>query len=167
MKDTLRPYLADLNIADELSSEAYIDAGDVLFCSDRVLVGQSSRTNLGGFQALQRTLQTIKPNLQVDCVPFSGVLHLKTGLTELAPGILLRDPKFKTNYSFGWCQCITLPEEEGYSAHVMPINDQIVIPKGFPTVQEIAKKYYSKVIELNMSEFQKMDGGLSCLSLRY
>lgn len=62
---------------------------------------------------------------------------------------------------------ITLPEEEGYAADLMPINDSILIVKGFPTAKSVAERYASKVIELDMTEFRKMDGGLTCLSLRY
>jgi dimethylargininase len=164
---SLIPHLDNLRVIALEDEAATIDGGDVLFCADRVLVGISERTNQAGANGLHHALQTVQPDIRLDCVPFSGVLHLKSGLTELASGVLLHDPALKTDYSFEWTQIITLPPEEGYAADAMPVNDKIFIAKGYPTVLQAAKSYYNHVVELDMSEFQKMDGGLTCLSLRY
>ncbi|KAA8499984.1 N(G),N(G)-dimethylarginine dimethylaminohydrolase [Porphyridium purpureum] len=152
--------------------KACLDGGDVLFCSDRVLIGTSERTNLAGARALRDALVRVQPDLRVDFVPFSGVLHLKTGVTELAPNVLVRDPALTTSYDFSWAaQIITLPPEEGYAADVMPLvgRDMILIVDGHPTLRRVAEKYYAphNVVALEMSEFEKMDGGLTCLSLRF
>lgn len=164
---SLIPHLHDLRIIPVEDETAFMDGGDVLFCADRVLVGISERTNIAGANALHRALQTVKPDIRLDCVPFAGVLHLKSGLTELAPNVLLHDPALKTDYPLDWADVIELPATEGYGADVMPVNDAIFICQGFPTVRQAAEKYYTHIIELNMSEFQKMDGALTCLSLRY
>lgn len=165
---TLLPYLKDFNIISTDDESAFIDGGDVLFCADRVLVGQSERTNQAGADALCRALQTVTPDIRVDTVPFSGVLHLKSGITELAPNVLICDPAMKIDYSFDWAEeVITLPAEEGLGADVMPVNDTLFIVEGYPTLRKAAEKYYDKIVALNMSEFQKMDGALTCLSLRY
>lgn len=147
--------------------DARMDGGDVLFCADRVLVGLSERTNQAGVDALRAALHTIDNSIRVDGVSFSGVLHLKSGLTELAPHVLVHDPALTTDYDLSWANCITLPPEEGYAADVMPINDTLFIPAGYPTIYDIATQHYDDIVILNMDEFQKMDGGLTCLSLRY
>lgn len=165
--ESLLPHLAGLRIERMADNHAYMDGGDVLFCADRVLVGISERTNRAGAEALHQALKTVQPDIRLDCVEFSGVLHLKSGITEVAPNVLVHDPALKTDYSFDWAELITLPAEEGYAADLMPVNEAIFIVKGFPTVKAIAGKYSSRVIELDMSEFRKMDGGLTCLSLRY
>jgi dimethylargininase len=165
--ESILPHLAGLRIERMEDNFAYMDGGDVLFCGDRVLVGMSERTNRAGAEALHKALKTVQPNIRLDCVEFTGVLHLKSGITEVAPNVLVHDPALKTNYDFSWAKLITLPAEEGYAADLMPINDSVFIVKGFPTVKAIAESHYTKVIELDMSEFRKMDGGLTCLSLRY
>jgi dimethylargininase len=162
---SLLPYLQDLRIF--ALEDGFMDGGDVLFCADRVLVGISERTNVAGANALQRALQTVKPDIRLDCVAFSGVLHLKSGLTELAPGMLLHDPALQTDYPLDWADVIELPAAEGYGADVMPVNDTIFITTSLPTVRRAAEQHYQHIIELDMSEFQKMDGALTCLSLRY
>jgi dimethylargininase len=163
----LIPHLRELNIVTMNDENAFIDGGDVLFCADRVLIGLSRRTNRAGAEALATALKQVQPNIQVALVPFEGVLHLKTGLTEIAPGVLVHDPALRTDFPLEWAQAITLPANEGYAADVMPVNDTILIAQGYPTVKQIAEQHYDHVVSLDMSEFRKMDGGLTCLSLRY
>ncbi|MEL6408359.1 MAG: arginine deiminase family protein [Chloroflexota bacterium] len=167
--DSLLPHLPQHRVMrlHDMNPDGRMDGGDVLICADRVLVGVSERTNLAGVNALREALQTVDSSIRVDAVAFSGVLHLKSGLTELAPNVLVHDPALKTDYDLSWATCVTLPAEEGYAADVMPINDTIFIPAGYPTVYELATQYYDDIVALDMREFQKMDGGLTCLSLRY
>lgn len=165
--ESLLPHLPELRVVRMEDESAFIDGGDVLFCVDRVLIGLSERTNPAGADALRAALQTVQPNLPVETVPFAGVLHLKSGITELAPRVLVRDPAMTTDTAFSWAQVISLPPAEGIAADVMPINDALVIAAGYPTLQQAAERHYDTVIALDMSEFQKMDGGLTCLSLRY
>lgn len=164
--ESLKPFLADLRLI-EPPSGALIDGGDVLVCADRVLVGISARTNRAGYEALRRALQSVAPTIAVEAVPFAGVLHLKSGLTELAPGVLIRDPALRTNHDLSWAKLIALPAEEGYAADVLPVNDTLFIAADCPSALAAAERFHARVQCLDMSEFVKMDGGLTCLSLRY
>ncbi len=164
--ESLKPHLTDLRLV-EPPAAARIDGGDVLFCADRVLVGISQRTNRAGFAALRAALQTAQSDIRVEAVPFSGVLHLKSGLTELAPGVLIHDPVLQTDFDLSWAQVISLPPAEGFAADVLPVNDTVFVAAGCPTAYQAARQHCERVIALDMSEFVKMDGGLTCLSLRY
>lgn len=164
--ESLKPHLDDLRIVDA-PADVNIDGGDVLFCADRVLVGISERTNLAGYVALREALRSAQADVRVDAVPFSGALHLKSGLTELAPGTLIHDPAFRADYDLSWAQVITLPAEEGYAADVLPVNGAVFVAADCPFALEAAEQHCDRVVALNMSEFVKMDGGLTCLSLRY
>lgn len=153
-----------------LTEGATLEGGDVLVCADKkVLIGLSDRTNLAGAEQLKAALQNYDSAVQVHFIPVEGVLHLKTGLTELAPGILLHDPAMNADFDIPFAEVITLPAEQGYSANVLPMNDKLLIPAGYPIVHQLALDYYGaeNFIALEMSEFMKMDGSLTCLSLRY
>jgi dimethylargininase len=142
-----------------------LDGGDVLFCDKQVLVGQSKRTNHMGLKRLTARLREIDPELTVTGVPISGVLHLKTGMTALRRNLLLRDPACHTDARFGFARTFVLPRQQGYAANVLPINESVIIAKNYPLVATLAREHYEQVIEIDMSEFQKMDGSLTCLSL--
>ena len=164
--ESLKAHLSDLHMV-EAPDHARIDGGDVLFCTDRVLVGISGRTNRAGWRALRAALRTVQPDIRVDAVAMKGMLHLKSGLTELAPGVLIHCPLLQLDYDLAWARVIELPPEEAHAADVMPVNDALVIAAGCPLALAAARQVCSHVIALDMSEFVKMDGGLTCLSLRY
>jgi len=147
--------------------EGRLDGGDVLFCADRVLIGLSERTNRDGAEQLCSALHDAEAMLKVDLVAFSGVLHLKSALNELAPGVLVRSPDIQTDNDTNFAKTVILPPEEVYAANLVPINDTLLLAAGYPFVLALAEQYYTQIIPLKMSEFCKMDGGLSCLSLRY
>jgi dimethylargininase len=159
--------LSALNLVRPQNGKSRLEGGDVLFCEDRVLIGVGNRTNQEGAEELRMALHSVQQNLKVEFVSFSGVLHLKTGVTEIAPGVLLRDPAMKTDFNFDFAEVIALPPREGYAANVLPINGTVLIADGYPTVRSIAHQHAAKVIAVEMDEFRKMDGSLTCLSLRY
>ncbi len=150
-----------------MQGDARLDGGDVLFCADRVLIGQSERTNREGAEQLRGLLQYYDATIRVDIVPFRGLLHLKSGVTELAPNVLIKSPLLKTDYPFDFAEVHTIPAAETIGADVLPINDAILIAAGFPSVARLAERYHTRIFALPISEFAKMDGGMTCLSLRY
>ena len=147
---------------------AFIEGGDVLVCADQVLIGLGSRTNEAGAIQLKDALHSVAPDLPVYLVVFSGVLHLKSGLTELAPGVFVQDPQMQHSHDLAGTT-LMLPPEEGYAANVLPMNGKLLIAAGCPTLLEYARRYYDdrEIIVVDKSEFHKMDGGLTCMSLRY
>ncbi len=147
--------------------DAVLDGGDVLFCADRVLIGIGTRTNAAAAQQLRQALHTVDSTLRVDCVPFWGVVHLKTGLTELAPNVLVYNPAMQMDYALDFAEVVELPLAEGYAANTLPVNATLLVAAGFPTILQEAERHYTHIIPLEMDEFQKMDGSLTCLSLRY
>lgn len=151
----------------QMQGDEFLDGGDVLFCADRVLIGLSQRTNWQGATLLKNVLQDYDASLRVDFVNVGGVLHLKTGITELAPGVIIQSPAFETDYVFDFADVYVVPDAEKHGGHVLPINDAVLLHAGSPRVRDLAHRYYLRVIEIPLSEFEKMDGGVTCLSLRY
>jgi dimethylargininase len=160
-------HLQHLHQVTVQGDDGLVDGGDVLFCADRVLIGLSARTNRAGAEQLRLALRDVQADLRVDVVSFSGMLHLKSGLNQLAPGVLVLAPAMRLDYDVSFAETVVIPPEETYAANLLPVNDTLLIAAGFPAVQALAEKHYERIIALEMTEFEKMDGGLSCLSLRY
>ncbi|RYD03630.1 hypothetical protein N752_18830 [Desulforamulus aquiferis] len=150
---------------EAIVGDGLLDGGDVMRVENHFYIGLSHRTNEAGAKQLINILN--KYHYTGSAVSFNNFLHLKTGITYLdqknfvAAGDLANHPIFK-DYNI-----IKTPPAENYSANCILINDFVLVAKGFPqTLAAIQARGYT-TIELDMSEFQKMDGGLTCLSLRF
>jgi dimethylargininase len=92
-------------------------------------------------------------------------LHLKSGIAHLGKGYFISAAGFSK--IAGSSGIIISYQEESYSANCLPVNDFLLIPKGFPKTKKKIVELGYNIIELDMSEFRKMDGGLTCLSLLF
>ncbi|KQU23148.1 hypothetical protein ASG65_02130 [Bacillus sp. Leaf13] len=75
--------------------------------------------------------------------------------------------EFINHHNFSQYKKITVSTQDEYSANYILVNDYVIIPKGYEETKRKMNEVGFKTIELEMSEFQKQDGGLSCLSLRF
>lgn len=162
-------FLKHLHVKGIQGETGRLDGGDVLFCADRVLIGLSERTNREGAEQLASALRDIQSDLRMDIVNFRGMLHLKSGLSEMAPGVFLLAPEMELGYDLRFGEILTLPPGESYAANLVRINEKLLLAAGFPGVFDMAERHFAAddIMALNMTEFRKMDGGISCLSLRY
>ena len=142
-----------------------LDAGDVMMVGDHFYIGLSARTNRAGAQQLLAILDGF--GLGGETVPMRAMLHLKTGVAALEHGRLLVTGEFVDAPAFRAFECIEVPAEEAHGANALWINDVVLLPAGCPRTRETIRGLGHEVIELDVSEFRKLDGGLSCLSLRY
>lgn len=150
---------------EEIVDPGTVDAGDIMMVGDHFYVGLSGRTNLDGAEQVINILN--KYGMSGSLVKLEKVLHLKTGLAYLENNNLLASGEFIAHPEFDKFNVMAIPEEESYAANCVRINDRVLVPLGYPeTRQTIADAGYS-VIEVDVSEFRKLDGGLSCLSLRF
>lgn len=151
----------------ELDQDAssFVDGGDVLFMGRHVFIGISHRTNLPGAVSLKARLQTIDPELAVHFVPFTGVLHLKSGITALGDDILLGNPELKLHEALPAGKIVWLPAEQGYAANALVVNKTGLYFSECPAAGEAIEKAGLKPIGLDLGEFRKMDGSFTCLSL--
>ena len=100
-------------------------------------------------------------------IEFSGMLHLKSGISFLENNNMLAVDMLAQHAGFKKYNIIPVPDNESYAANSLWVNEKVLVPEGYPeTLENIRKAGYDAII-LNMSEFRKLDGGLSCLSLRF
>jgi dimethylargininase len=162
IKETLIKFYSDI---EEIKEPGTVEGGDVLTVGGHYYIGISKRTNLAGSNQLMQILQ--KYGMTGSIVELEHVLHLKTGVAYLENNNLVACGEFLDKLEFASFNKIVVPNEEAYAANCIWVNDTVLIPGGYPiTTQRIWDLGYS-IVEIEMTEFQKLDGGLSCLSLRF
>ena len=132
---------------------------------DHFYIGLSQRTNINGAEQLINILK--KYGMTGSVVTLDKVLHLKSGVAYLENNNLAVTGEFLLKPDFQKFNILKIDDDESYAANCVWINDHILLPKGFPKTKKTIEKSYQNIIEVNVSEFQKLDGGLSCLSLRF
>ncbi len=160
--DALLEFYSEL---EEIKTPGTLDAGDVMMVGNHYYIGLSDRTNLAGASQLIEILEDY--GLSGSTVNMSNILHLKTGLSYLENNVLMIASGFSTEPQFADFDKIPVPDNEAYAANSLWVNGTVLVPAGFPQTSAAIQEKGFKVIELNVSEFQKLDGGLSCLSLRF
>jgi len=147
-----------------IASPGTLDGGDVLQAGDHFYIGLTRRTNREGAEQLSALLRGC--DYSASFVGVRRFLHLKSGVAYLGGDDLLVAGELAENNEFvGFDKIVVTPEEE-YCANCVRVNDKVLVAGGYEkTKEKIVERGY-EVIELEMSEFRKVDGGLSCLSLR-
>jgi dimethylargininase len=148
----------------EIHKPGMLEGGDVLRVHDHFYIGQTARTNKPGIEQLTTILQDF--GYAVTMVPVSEMLHLKTGVAFLGDDTVVLSGELIDCPAFGPYRKIIIDQEEAYAANCVRINEYVVMPAGYHVTRRALQHYGYKVIEVDVSEFRKVDGGISCLSLR-
>ncbi len=142
-----------------------IEGGDVMMVGNHFYVGLSARTNEEGAKQLIEALN--KHGYTGSVVPLDEVLHLKTGLAYLENNNLLVTGEFVDNPEFEKFNKIIIDESESYSANCIWVNNKVIVPAGYEKTKKAIEDLGYEIIVVDTSEYRKLDGGLSCLSLRF
>jgi len=153
------------NNIEQIEEPGTIEGGDIMMVGDHYYIGLSERTNLEGAKQIIQILN--KYGMSGSTISLKKVLHLKTGLSYLEENNLVVCGEFIAESSLERYNQIEIPEKESYAANCIWVNESVIIPKGYPTTKKRIENSGYRVLETDVSEFQKLDGGLSCLSLRY
>lgn len=150
---------------EKIEPPGTIEAGDILPVEDTYFIGLSQRTNREGADQIIRILK--KYGYTGIKVSPSDTLHLKTGVAYLGRNNLVVTGEFGEKRIFRSFNLLKIPEQEKYAANCILINGKVLLAKGFSKSKELIESAGYQTIELEVSEFRKLDGGLSCLSLRF
>jgi len=165
MAETLAKYYDTL---DAVQPPGTIDGGDVCQVDNHFLIGISDRTNEEGAHQLSKYLQAAGfGSSHIDIRGINGLLHLKSGISYLGENRVLVTDALAGEKQLDGFEIVNVSEGEEYAANCIRVNDYLLIAAGFPKLRNKLEALGHNIIELEMSEFQKMDGGLSCLSLRF
>jgi dimethylargininase len=142
-----------------------IDGGDVLIIEGHVFIGLSDRTNEAGATQLGETLAGF--GYTWEAVPVAAGLHFKSSVNAVGKDTLLTTRHFAEHPALAGFRRIVVSAQEEYAANTLLINGHLILPAGYPDTRDKLSRLGKPIIELDTSEFRKMDGGLTCLSLRF
>lgn len=142
-----------------------VDAGDIMMVGKHFYTGLSERTNEAGAEQITKFLRQY--GFDGSTIRISEGLHFKSSVSYLENNNIVVTGELVEMPELQKFNPVVIDVADAYSANSVWINNRVLAPAGFEnTSQSIAALGY-EVIELDVSEFQKLDGGLSCLSLRF
>jgi len=164
-EDSIEPVLARSRPTVRIQSPGTVDGGDVLMVGKHFFIGISERTNVEGATQLGGILQRYGNTFSL--VPVAAGLHLKSSVNYGGGDTLLISELFTDRTEFDGYSKIIVSQSESYAANTLWLNDHLIMPEGFPETRRRLAARGLPIIELNVSEAQKMDGGLTCMSIRF
>jgi dimethylargininase len=145
-----------------------VDGGDVCQAGNHFFIGISERTNEEGARQLGAVLQREGfTTTAIDIRDVAGILHLKSGISYLGDNRLVLIDTLVVRDEFAGYEIVRIHAHERYAANCLRLNDRILIASGNPRLESALSGLGYPLIALDMSEFRKMDGALTCLSLRF
>lgn len=142
-----------------------MEGGDVMLVGKHFYIGQSERTNAEGARQFDEIVK--KYGYTTSTVPVTEGLHLKDFAIYLENNNMLVSAKMNEVPEFQKFNRFVVPENELYAINSLYINGTVLVPHGFPKTLEHIKSLGYPVIVVNTDEFKKIDGSLTCLSLRF
>ncbi|MFZ1727388.1 MAG: arginine deiminase family protein [Albidovulum sp.] len=163
MAPTLRRFYDDIR---DIKGPGHVEGGDILTTAREVLVGRSARTDAAGVAELRTILDDWGYALrEVETPP--GVLHFKTDCSLLDGDTILATKRLDASGCFKNYRVLHTAEGEEAAANAIRFNQFVLMPAGFPKTAETLRQSGYEVREIGNSECAKLDGGMSCLSLRF
>ena len=139
----------------------HVDGGDVLQIGKRLYAGASTRTDQAGIEALTALVRPL--GYQVIAAKTGACLHLKTGATLAGDEVLLFDPGAIDPAQFDGVEPFAV--DEPAAANCVRAGDRLILPAGNPRTAERLRTRGFVVVEIDVSELQKAEAGVTCMSL--
>jgi len=169
MRMCLRNFYPELPAIEAPGS---VDGGDICEADGHFLIGVSARTNENGAHQLAQHLHRWGYSSSIiDIRDNAALLHLKSGIAYLGGGLWVvqdgLEHELRSHAGIDVRDAITVTPAEAYAANCVRVNGAVLVAAGYPLLRTAVEARGSRVVALEVSEFRKMDGGLSCLSLRF
>lgn len=161
----VEPVLAQYRRIERIHAPGTVDGGDVLAVGTHFFIGISHRTNKQGAAQLGRILERYGNTWR--SVPVTSGLHLKSSINYVGHNTLLVTREFSGLSLLKGYQKIIVDNGEEYAGNTLAVNGTLIIPAGFPKTRKKLRAAGYEIVALDVSEARKMDGGLTCMSLRF
>ena len=159
----IEPEVARLRPVERISLPATIEGGDVLRAGRRLFVGLSPRTNHEGVEALRRLASPL--GYEVRAVEVRDCLHLKTGCSALDDETILVNPAWVDADAFRGYEVVRVHAEEPWAANTLRVGGSLCVSAAHPRTAELIARRGHDLRPLDISEFAKAEGGLTCMSV--
>lgn len=163
MAPTLRSCYADVR---EIKGPGHIEGGDILVTGREILVGRSDRTDAAGVAELAEIAAEWGHKLREVFTP-PGVLHFKTDCSLMDAETILSTKRLSASGCFEGYKILDVADGEEAAANAIRFNNLVLFPAGFPRTAKMLDKAGYEVVEIDNRDCAKLDGGMSCLSLRF
>jgi dimethylargininase len=141
---------------------ATVEGGDVLHVGGRLICGLTKRTNAEGARQLSAWL-----GAQVDTIDDPSIMHLKSYVSHIDEGRVLVTRGFAHQPALEGLEKLVVPDGEEYAANVLSVDGTVVMPKGYHATKALLERSGVEVVALEMTEFPKCDGAMTCLSILF
>ncbi len=148
-----------------ISSPGTVDGGDILLVGRHVFIGISERTNADGARQLTDMLSPF--GYTCIPVPVAAGLHFKSSVNMLTDDTLLVTQDFSDRPELNGFRILTVPAGENYAGNTLAVNGTLMVPEGYPKTLALLRSEGFETCTIDTEESRKMDGGLTCLSLRF
>ena len=164
-EDSMFPVLAEFRKIERILAPGTVDGGDVLQIDNHFFIGLSERTNKDGAQQLGHILESYGSTWSM--VEVGAGLHFKSSVNYVGKNTLLVTADFGARPQLDGYDKIVVENTEAYAANTLLVNGHLLTPTGYPATRRQLEVLGLEIIELETSEVGKMDGGLTCLSIRF
>jgi len=145
-----------------VQSPGTIEGGDVIHLDDILISGLSQRTNAEGIRQTADWLE-----IPFETIKDPNIVHLKSYVTYLGEDTFVTTSRFANHPLLSDYSKILIPEQEAYAANTLTCNDSVLVPKGHSESIQLIRDAGFDVLPLDVSEFEKCEGALTCLSILF
>ncbi len=150
----------------QIKGPGHIEGGDILTTSREILVGKSARTDAAGVEELRTIVTPLGYKVREVQTP-AEILHFKTDCSILDDNTILSTKRLHVSGCFEGYRVLHTSDGEDAAANAIRFNQFVLMPAGFPNTASMLRENGFEVREINNTECAKIDGGMSCLSLRF
>lgn len=150
----------------EIKGPGHIEGGDILVTGREILVGRSDRTDAEGVEELAKITSEWGCKLREVFTP-EGVLHFKTDCSLMDAETILATRRLDASGCFEGYRVLHVADGEEAAANAIRFNNLVLMAAGFPRTAEMLDREGYEVVEIDNTDCAKLDGGMSCLSLRF
>ncbi len=150
----------------EISGPGFVEGGDILVTPKEILVGRSARTDAAGVAELTQIAADWGHAVREVFTP-EGVLHFKTDCSLMDGETILATKRLASSGCFDGYRVLHTAEGEEAAANAIRFNSLVLMAAGFPKTAAMLDQAGYEVVEIDNTDCAKLDGGMSCLSLRF